>query len=876
MKNIRLIVFLLFSFLVSFLLFADNQYPFMDKKLSIEERVEDLVSRMTLEEKVSQMVSNASAIKRLGIPAYNWENECLHGVGKLAEYKVTVFPQPIGMAASWDKDLLYDVADCISNEGRAVYHDAIKRGITKNFYGITYWAPNINIFRDPRWGRGHETYGEDPYLTSSLGKSFVKGLQGNDPFYLKTSACVKHYAVHSGPETSRHEFNTEVSNYDLWDTYLSAFRDLIVDAKASGVMCAYNAYSGKPCCGNDKLMMDILRNKWGFKGYVTSDCGAIDDFYKYHKTHPDTISAAVDAVLHGTDLDCIRDVTFKTLVRAVRENRIKEIEIDKAVKRLFTIRFRLGMFDEELNKKFALPLSTLDSEKNKKLALKMSHESIVLLKNEKNLLPLSKNIKRIAVVGPNANNDLGLLGNYHGYPSKIVTILDGIKNKVSSNTEVYYEKMIEHLDVDDFIPLDFDQEISYNGEKGYYVEYYNNSKFNGNSIKKYKENIEIHYRGEMNIVENIKSSEFAIKCITEFKPKKSGRYTLNLDTDKRFAINIDGKTCIDARTGKAKSNGKYTQYFEAGKTYKIEFEVAFRGRHGDMSFKIGYTKRPSFRELASRVQDYDAIVFVGGISPALEGEQNGVMSEGFKDGDRTTINLPLVQTELMKELIKTGKPVVFIMMTGSALAINWENENIPAILNVWYPGQSGGTAVADVLFGDYNPGGRLPITFYKKDSDLPDFTNYSMEGRTYRYFKGDVLYPFGYGLSYTSFKYKNLNIKSNISTTDTLLVTVDIINDGKYKGDEVPQLYISHIDKEEYLPIRALKGFSRISLLPGETKRVTFKLLPRDLATYNDFSECSVRAGKIKICVGGGQPFKRGDVLEKEIQIVGETNILPF
>lgn len=846
------------------------QYPFQDSSLPIEQRVEDLVARLTLEEKVAQMASAAPAIERLGIPAYDWQNECLHGVGKLADYKVTVYPQPIGMAATWDKEAVQQTADYIAEEGRAIYHEALKRGNHGSYYGLTYWAPNINIFRDPRWGRGHETFGEDPYLTGVLGKAFVEGLQGNDSTYLKASACAKHYAVHSGPESLRHEFNTEVSVYDLWDTYLPAFRDVIVEGKVSGVMCAYNAYAGRPCCGNDLLMMDILRNKWDFKGYVTSDCGAIDDFYRAHHTHPDTISAAVDAVLHGTDLDCIRDVAFKTLVQAVNEGRIQEQEIDKAVRRLFTVRFKLGMFDENDKIKFAqIPLSVLESKPHQSLALKMARESIVLLKNEQQVLPLKKSLRKIAVVGPNADADLELLGNYHGYPSRIVTILDAIKDKVSPQTTVYFEKMVDHVAMDDFRPMDVSNQCSFKGQKGFYTEYFNNTAFEGVPEKRQEDTVSLHYRGEIEVINGISSLAFSVRYTTRFVPAISGEYTLKLNTDKRFVLSVDDRICVDARAGKSKSEGKYTCRFEAGKEYEIKIEAIMKGRHGDLSFEIGKTQVPAYAELAGRVKDADVIIFVGGLSPALEGEQNGVQCQGFEDGDRTTIVLPEVQTTLMKELKKTGKPVVFVMMTGSAIAINWENDYIPAIINAWYGGQAGGIAVADVLFGDYNPGGRLPVTFYKADSDLPSFTDYSMEGRTYRYFKGQPLYPFGYGLSYTTFVYEKLEVAETVSTQDSLSVEIDVINTGNLSGEEVVQLYVTHLDKEPYLPLRSLKGFARVSLLPGERKKVSFVLSPRDLATINDFGECTVRPGRIKLYVGGGQPDSGAFVLEKVIHIEG-------
>ena len=600
---------------VAFIKRPHYQYQFQDPSLPIETRVNDLVLKMTLEEKVSQMLNTAPAIDRLGIPAYNWWNECLHGVARTS-FKVTVYPQAIGMAATWDKNSIHQMGDYTSEEGRAINNESIKKGNHSIYLGLTYWTPNINIFRDPRWGRGQETYGEDPYLTGSMGKAFVTGLQGNDPKYLRAAACAKHYAVHSGPESSRHEFDAEISDYDLWDTYLPAFKNLIVNAKVAGVMCAYNAFKGQPCCGNDLLMNNILRNEWNFKGYVTSDCGAIDDFYERHKTHKDAESAAADAVLHGTDVEC-GNVTYRTLVAAVKDGKLTEAQLDVSVKRLFTIRMRLGMFDPiEMVKYAQIGTDVLESPAHHAQALKMARQSIVLLKNQANTLPLSKYLKKIAVVGPNANNSETVLGNYNGFPTRIVNALDGIKAKLGSNTEVVYVHGTQFV-----------------GDPG---------------------------------------------------------------------VNPDFKNVIDS------------------------------------------------------VKDADAIIYVGGISPRLEGEEMRVKQAGFSGGDRTSILLPEVQTELLKALHATGKPVVFVMMTGSAVAIPWEAEHIPAIVNAWYGGQDAGTAIADVLFGDYNPAGRLPVTFYKSDSDLPSFTDYSMANRTYRYFKGQPLYGFGYGLSYSKFKYDDL------------------------------------------------------------------------------------------------------------------------
>ncbi len=729
----KLLVLVLVMLLFSFTPIKHKQYQFSfrDPSLPIDKRVNDLVSRLTLEEKVGQMLNSAPAIDRLGIPAYNWWNECLHGVAR-TPFKVTVYPQAIAMAATFDKNSLHQMADYTAEEGRAINNESIKNGNRKIYLGLTYWTPNINIFRDPRWGRGQETYGEDPYLTGTLGKAFVTGLQGNDPKYLKAAACAKHYAVHSGPESSRHEFDAEISDYDLWDTYLPAFHNLVVNAKVAGVMCAYNAFKGQPCCGNDLLMNNILRNEWNFTGYVTSDCGAIDDFYMRHKTSKDAESAAADAVLHGTDVEC-GNVTYKTLVNAVKDGKLTEQQLDISIKRLFTIRFRLGMFDPPEMVKYAqIGMDVLESPQHKAQALKMARQAIVLLKNEGNTLPLSKNLKKIAVIGPNADNALSILGNYNGRPSQLVTALQGIKAKLGPGTEVVYEKGT------DFI--------------------------------------------------------------------------------------------ADPNT------------------------------------------KPDFTALADSVKDADAIIFVGGISPQLEGEEMKVNKAGFSGGDRTSIALPEVQTQLLTALQATGKPVVFVMMTGSALAIPQEAAHIPAILNAWYGGQDAGTAIADVIFGDYNPGGRLPVTFYKSDSDLPSFTDYSMNNRTYRYFKGKPLYGFGYGLSYSNFKYDELTVPLNIPIGKKVILGVKVTNTGKMDGEEVSELYVSHLGLKIKTPIRALKGFERTFIKAGESKVIRFELSPEDLSLINADGHAKELGGKVMISVGGSQPDaqtrKDKKTVSKEVSLI--------
>ncbi len=705
-----------------------SQPLFRDTNLSTDQRVEDLVGRLTLEEKVTQMMDRSPAIDRLGIPAYNWWNEALHGVARTG--LATVFPQAIALAATFDETAMFETFTVISDEARAKYHNYQKDKEFDRYKGLTFWTPNINIFRDPRWGRGMETYGEDPFLTAKMGVAAVKGLQGNDPKYFKSFACAKHFAVHSGPESSRHSFNAVVSDRDLWQTYLPAFEALVKEGNVQQVMCAYNSFEGKPCCGSDRLLVDILRNKWGYKGIVVSDCGAIDDFYKIdtrtprHDTHPDAQTASADAVQTGTDVECGN--SYKSLVDAVHKGLIKESQLDVSLRRLFRGRFELGMFDpDEMVRWSKIPYSTVDCQEHKDQALKMARESMVLLKNKNNTLPLSKKIKTIAVVGPNANDSTMLWANYNGFPSKTITILQGIKNKLP-NTRIIFEKGCNHT-------------------------------------------------GEMN--------------------------------------------------------------------------------------------PDSLKLTVSKVKDADIILFAGGISPKLEGEEMRVAIEGFKGGDRTNIEIPTIQKEMIKALKATGKPVIYVLCTGSALALNWEEANVDAILNAWYGGEAAGTAVADILFGDYNPAGRLPVTFYKSIDQLPEFEDYSMKGRTYRYMTQEPLYPFGYGLSYTKFAYQSASLsKSTICKTENVTLTVAVKNNGKRDGDEVVQVYLRN-PNDPNGPLKALKGFKRVSLKKGELQKVSFVLAPETFNSFNDNSKnFEVLPGKYELLYGGSSADKTLKKIGLEIQ----------
>lgn len=864
-KHASYLFLLLFCLLCRKEIFAQAQFPFQNTSLSFDERVNDLVGRLSLEEKVAQMLNAAPAIERLGIPAYDWWNEVLHGVAR-TPYKVTVYPQAIAMAATFDSNSLKLMAHYSALEGRAIYNKAIqdgKRG--QRYLGLTYWTPNINIFRDPRWGRGQETYGEDPFLTAMLGRAFVRGLEGDDPKYLKAAACAKHYAVHSGPEPLRHVFNVSPTAHDLWNTYLPAFKELVVNANVAGVMCAYNAYKSQPCCGSDELMIDILRNRWKFTGYVTSDCWAIDDFFKNHKTHPDAASASADAVIHGTDIDCGTDA-YKSLVQAVKQGKITEKQIDVSIKRLFMIRFRLGMFDPPSMVKWAqTPETVLEHPDHKAHSLKMAQQSIVLLKNAANTLPLKKSIRKIAVLGPNADNAIAVLGNYNGTPSKIVTALQGIKNKLP-NAEVMYEKAINFTNDTLLQYANVSNQYFWQGQKGFSAEYFNNRELQGEPIAKRMEaDLDKFWQEGQAVVDTLRAYNFSVRYTTDFAATETSEITFEVDADDGYRFFVDGKEVINAWTRNRWGARTYNLDTEKGKTYRLVLEYYQGEGKANVRLRAGHYLKADFAALANRLKNVDAIVFVGGISPQLEGEEMRVDYPGFNGGDRTSILLPAVQTELMKALKTTGKPVVFVMMTGSAIAVPWEDQNIPAIVNAWYGGQDAGTAIADVLFGDYNPSGRLPVTFYKSDTDLTDFNDYNMSNRTYRYFKGEPLYGFGFGLSYTVFHYNGL--KAVPAANKTMNITVNVTNAGKMDGEEVVQLYVLNQDKKFIAPIKALKGFQRIFLKAGETKTVKFTLTKEELSVMDDNGNPKLLRNVI-VSVGGRQPDANTVKAKQTVQAV--------
>lgn len=700
-RNFTLCFFLFFT--VSVL----AQLPaYLNKALPVETRVQDLLKRMTLEEKASQINNTSPAIERLKIPAYNWWNEALHGVARAG--LATSFPQPIGLAATFNDKAIYKMGVMISDEARAKYNQFQREGRYGLYEGLTFYSPNINIFRDPRWGRGHETFGEDPYLTGTMGVAFVRAMQGDDPNYFKTICTAKHFAVHSGPEPTRHEFDVKPLKKDLWETYLPAFKMLAQQGKVYSFMCAYNRLYGEPCCSDPFLLTEILRKQWGFKGFVATDCGAVWDMFMYHHTAKDSIEGMAKAIRAGVDNHCMGYVG--AVIPAIKKGLLKESELDTAVARLLRARFRLGMFDAASSNPYAsIPYSIVNNAEHKKYALELAKQSIVLLKNKNNILPLSKKIKRIAVVGPNADDAEVSLGNYNSEPAHVITVLEGIKDVIGKNADVQYQK-------------------------GCYI----------------------------------------------------------VDT-------------------------------------------------------INYSREKDFKPAIEAAAAADVIVFVGGISPRLEGEALQVKIDGFDGGDKTNLDLPAVQTALLKELKKTGKPVILVLMNGSALSINWENENIDGIIEAWYGGEAAGHAVAEVLFGEYNPSGRLPLSFYKSINDIPAFDDYAMKGKTYRYCEKPVLYPFGFGLSYTEFSYSNIKL-SSATLNKKIEISFTVKNSGSVDGDEVVQVYIHQQGQQA---IKELKGYQRVHLKKGESKRIAFTIQRDDLLHYSSIKDgLDVLPGKLEVMVG--------------------------
>jgi beta-glucosidase len=796
-------------------------FPYQNAKLTADKRATDLLSRLTLSEKAVLMQNNSPTIPRLGIKAYEWWSEALHGVGRAG--LATVFPQAIGMAASFDDELLLNVFTAVSDEARAKSNKFSGQDGLKRYEGLTYWTPNVNIFRDPRWGRGQETYGEDPFLTSRMGVAVVKGLQGPDSAkYDKLHACAKHFAVHSGPEWNRHSFNADnINPRDLWETYLPAFKDLVQKANVKEVMCAYNRFENEPCCGSNRLLTQILRNDWKFDGLVVSDCWAIADFYRpnAHATQPDATHASANAVLNGTDLECGSD--FRNLPDAVKAGLVDESRIDVSLKRLLKARFELG----EMNDKpeWEIPYSVVNSQKHKNLALQMAEEGLVLLQNTNGILPLNKKI-RIALMGPNANDSVMQWGNYNGFPAHTVTLLEALHNTLPASQFIYEPGCDLTMGV--AINSLF-QECSIDGKKGFVAQYWNSPIPDGNPIATdvLSNPFRLTTTGATAFAAGINIRDFSANYKSVFRPSKSGEVSFQFQLSGRASLTINGEAVLKNVFANTPTN-VYKMKVEAGKSYEIEISFSQSNADATLNFNFGTLVPLDLSTSIANVKDADVVVFAGGISPSLEGEEMPVTVPGFKGGDRTDIELPSIQRRLLKALKTAGKKVIFVNYSGSAMGLVPETQSCEAILQAWYPGQAGGTAIANVLFGDYNPSGKLPVTFYKNVNQLPDFENYSMKGRTYRFMTEKPLFPFGYGLSYTTFAVGEASFsKKTIKSTENVQVTIPVSNTGKCAGTELIQLYVKKINDIDG-PLKTLRAFKRVEVPAGKTTQVSIDLTP--------------------------------------------------
>ena len=830
---------------------TDTEPVWRDPDRSFAERAADLVSRMTLEEKAGQMMNNAPAIPRLGVPAYEWWNEALHGVARAGA--ATVFPQAIGLAATFDPDLMFEIATVISDEARAKHHEFAARGMRNRYQGLTFWSPNINIFRDPRWGRGQETYGEDPWLTAQMGVAFVKGLQGDDPRYRKVDATAKHFAVHSGPEADRHHFDVHPGKRDFYETYLPAFEALVREGEVAAVMGAYNRVYGESASASELLLEDILRERWEFEGYVVSDCDSIEDIWKHHKIVGTPEEASALAVLNGGDLNCGR--TYEALVDAEARGLLSEDDIDVALERLMLTRFRLGQFDPPENVRWTqIPYSVNQSPEHDRLARRAAQASMVLLKND-GLLPLSRDIGTLAVIGPTADEVMSLLGNYYGTPMAPVTILQGIRDAVGRETTVIHSRgadLVEGREEPRAAPLveaKYLRPAAGGGEEGLKGEYFRGMELEGEPVMTRTDpriafrwdrgapTDDLVARGELPVAQALPGDGFSARWTGQLLPPVSGRYELHIGANDGFRLFLDDRLLAEnwGVTSRTKNSSVEVE-LEAGRAYDLKLEYFEDGY--DAEVRLAWrlpNARPPFEEALDAAKQADVVVFVGGLTGDVEGEEMDVNYPGFSGGDRTDLRLPASQRRLLEALAETGKPIVLVMTAGSAMAIDWAEENLPAILMAWYPGQRGGDAVADVLFGDVNPAGRLPVTFYKESEKLPPFDDYSMDGRTYRYFRGDPLYPFGHGLSYTNFEYSALEVgRAEVAVDETLEVTLELANAGERTGDEVVQLYLRPVDVDSGRSLKELRGLKRVTLRPAERRSITFEVQPsRDLRHFD-------------------------------------------
>lgn len=834
------------------LLIGCSQPTYRTTSLTPDKRAELLLKELTLEEKVALMMDTSQPVERLGIKPYNWWNEALHGVARAG--LATVFPQPIGMAASFSPQTVYEVFNAVSDEARAKNTYYASQGSYERYQGLTMWTPTVNIYRDPRWGRGIETYGEDPYLTSRMGVMVVKGLQGtNDGRYDKLHACAKHFAVHSGPEWNRHSFNVEnLSTRDLYETYLPPFEALVKEAGVKEVMCAYNSFEGEPCCGSNRLLMQILRNDWGFNGIVLSDCGAIADFYNEygHKAYSDAESASAAAVLNGTDLEC--GSSYEALVKAAQEGKIDEKDIDKAVLCLLEARFALGEMDAPEDVSWTkIPFSVVASAAHDSLALDMARKSMTLLQNKDNILPLKRGGLTVAVMGPNANDSVMQWGNYNGMPSHTVTILDGIRNALGADDELIYEQGCSWVERT-LIQSVFNQCKSADGQ-GFTARYWNNVKHEGTPVTTTQVTTPFRFctSGATVFAQGVNLTDFSATYNSVLTPLQSGEVVFEIYTYGSGCLRINGEEVKRFRNTHGGRSLDYTLQVKAGVPYDIELDFEYFRSDAQLNFDIGFKQKVNIDASVACVKDADVVVFAGGISPLLEGEEMGVNLPDFRGGDRTDIELPAVQRELIHALHRAGKKIILVNCSGSPIALEPETKNCEAILQAWYPGQAGGTAVADVLFGDYNPGGRLPVTFYRNMSQLPDFEDYNMTGRTYRYMTQQPLFPFGYGLSYTTFEYGNLSLaKEQIKLGEPLKLTVNVTNNGQRDGEEVVQVYLKKQDDAEG-PGKTLRAFKRVRIPAGKSVEVAFDLNGKELEWWDAQSNTMrVCAGRYDVMVG--------------------------
>ena len=884
-KRNGIVLILLFSAWPLFAQTTPKQPAYLNPDLPLPQRVDDLIGRMTLREKVSQMQNQAPAIPRLHVAEYDWWNEGLHGVARSGY--ATVFPQAIGLAATWNTELIHHVADAISTEARAKYNQAQRDNNHSIFYGLTLWSPNINIVRDPRWGRGQETYGEDPFLTGQIGSAFVRGLQGSNPNYLKVVATAKHYAVHSGPESKRHSFDAVVSLHDLEDTYLPAFREVVVDAKVDSVMCAYNSVDGSPACASPMLLQKKLKRDWHFTGYIVSDCAAISDITVGHHFAPDMAHAAALSAKAGTDLSCGRE--YASLVDAVHRGLITEAEIDAAVRRLFTVRFRLGMFDPAPQVPYnTIPFSENDSTAHAALSLQAAHASIVLLKNDHSTLPLNKSLRSLAIIGPNADALPALEGNYNAIASHPITPLAAFEQRFPGH--IRYAQGAPYAEG---IPVPVPETVfstrgDGTGDRGLEAEYFNGVSLSAKPVSsRVDRRIDFDWNAASPI-EGISDKAFSVRW--------SGFITAPVPATIDFGFSLAHcSTCDDAETVKVWIDGKTVDNFSHAPSHgrrapTSRFEVTFNDSnphpirieytHNAPHFGAGLTfnwKPPvaALREqaIAAAAKSDSIIVFLG-LSPEIEGEEMPVHVPGFEGGDRSTIELPAVQQQLVTALAATGKPLVIVLMNGGALALQGTEQKAGAILEAWYPGQAGGTAIVDTLFGDNNPSGRLPITFYASTAQLPPFDDYSMKDRTYRYFTGTPLYAFGYGLSYTHFQYTSAKLSTGtLEAGQPLSVSAEVQNVGGFDGDETVELYL--IPKPSTgVPLRSLVGFEKLHLRKGENKAIQITVAPRQLSLVTPDGSRSVQAGEYELYLGGSQPLHGAGVF-LPFHIEGTSPIAP-